>query len=291
MAARMLKRLKGTPYVYLVHDLYPDVANVLGVLPRKSQVSRMLHNRQQAWLNDAARVIVLGRDMRDYLVENYQTPRERIDVIPNWSDPDEVKPSAPSEFRRANALQGVVALYSGNFGMHQDFDVILDAAKILREKNPEVVIALAGEGQKKDRIAARIAAEKIGNVRLFPLAPRSGYSDMLAAADIGLVSLAKGAEGMGVPSKFYSILASGRPSVAVVPANSEVALVLSETESGLQVNPGDAAALASAIDELARNEPLRSAMGERARHALVENYTIDRLGERFYQALVASIKA
>jgi len=288
MAARMLRRLKSTPYVYLVHDLYPDVANVLGVLPKRSQLSRMLHNRQKAWLNDAARVVVLGRDMREYLVKHYQTPRERIEVIPNWSDPDEVKPGATSNFRVKNGLKGTVALYSGNFGMHQDFDVILNAAQILRQKNPDVIIALAGEGQKKEQIASRIVNEKIENVRLFPLAPRSEYSDMLAAADVGLVSLAKGAEGMGVPSKFYSILASGRPTVAVVPADSEVALVLNETESGLQVDPGDAPGLAAAIDKLARDDAARAAMGKNARHALIENYTIDKLGERFYEVLRAA---
>lgn len=282
MAARMLRRLKGTPYVYLVHDLYPDVANVLGVLPKDSQLSRLLHVRQQAWLNDASRVIVLGRDMRDYIVENYQVPRERIDVIPNWSDPDEVRPSETSAFREENRLGGTVALYSGNFGMHQDFDVILGAAKILAESNPDVTFVLAGEGQKKAQVAARIAGENLSNVRLFPLAPRDRYSDMLAAADIGLVTLAKGAEGMGVPSKFYSILASGRATVAVVPQDSEVALVLRETQSGLQVNPGDAGALASAIDRLARSSETRSEMGFRARAALIESYTLPKIGERFY---------
>jgi glycosyltransferase involved in cell wall biosynthesis len=287
----MLRKIKGTPYVYLVHDLYPDVANVLGVLPAQSQLSRMLHNRQKTWLQDASRVIVLGRDMRDYLAANYQTPRERIEVIPNWSNPSEVRPIEASDFRARHQLQGIVALYSGNFGMHQDFDVILDAARILRQANPDVVIALAGEGRKKEQISARIAAEKIDNVRLFPLAPRSQYSDMLAAADIGLVTLAKGAEGMGVPSKFYSILASGRPTIAVVPANSEVALVLSETQSGLQVNPGDAASLAAVLGKLAGDSALRTAMGARARQTLVDTYTIEQLGERFFEVFASVVTA
>jgi glycosyltransferase involved in cell wall biosynthesis len=281
MAARMLRRLKNTPYVYLIHDLYPDVANLLGVLPRESRISRMLHDRQRAWLHDASRIVVLGRDMKEYLVEHYHVPAELIEVIPNWADPDEVKPLPSSVFREKNDLTGCVALHSGNFGMHQDFDAILNAAKILRQKNPDVTFALAGEGQRKQQVAARIEHEHISNVRLFPLAPRSAYSDMLAAADLGLVSVAKGSEGMGVPSKFYSILASGRPTVAVVSPTSEVALVLDETEAGVHVNPGDAPALAAAIDMLARDSRKRAEMGLRARSALVDQYTIETLADRF----------
>jgi glycosyltransferase involved in cell wall biosynthesis len=290
MAARMLRRLKGTRYVYLIHDLYPDVANVLGVLPRESQLSRMLHNRQKAWLTDAERVVVLGRDMRDYLVKHYQTPHERIEVIPNWAEADGIKPQETSAFREQNNLRDIVVLYSGNFGMHQDFDVILDAAKILKETNPEVIFALAGEGQKQGRVAARIADENIDNVRLFPLAPRAQYADMLAAADIGLVTLAKGAEGIGVPSKFYNILASGRATVAAVPPDSEVALVLDEAGAGLHVGAGDAPALAATIDQLARDPALRVSMGQRGRAALVENYTLQKIGERFFEVFLQVVK-
>ncbi len=288
MAARTLKALRGTPYVYLVHDLYPDVANVLGVLPRESRASRALASLQRQWLRSAARTIVLGRCMRDYVIRNYSVASDRIDVIPNWGDPEAIQPSTTSRFRSANDLDGIVALYSGNFGQHQDFDVILNAAKILQEKRSPIVVALAGSGAQKPRIMRRINEERISNVKVFPLAQRDDYSDMLAAADIGLVTLAGGAEGIGVPSKFYNILASGRPTVAVVAPTSEVALVLNEARAGLQVNPGDASALAEALESLANSQSDRAEMGTNARKVLVDRFTLDTIGESFYSTLVTA---
>jgi colanic acid biosynthesis glycosyl transferase WcaI len=285
MAASGIRRLRGTPYVYLIHDLYPDVANVLGVLPRTAAPSLLLHRFQKQWLRAATRVIVLGRCMRDYLHDNYGVPREKVDVIPNWADSDQIVPADKSHFREVNALRGTTVLYSGNFGMHQDFDVILDAAKILREKNPEITFVLAGRGAQQAHIESRIAAEDIGNVRVFPLAAHKDYADLLAAGDIGLVTLARGAEGVGVPSKFYNILAAGRPVVAVVASNSEVALVLRESDSGIQVDTGNAAGLASAIRELAEDPARRARLGRNARDVLVANYTLEQIGARFFESL------
>jgi glycosyltransferase involved in cell wall biosynthesis len=288
MAASGVKRLRGTPYVYLIHDLYPDVANVLGVLPKTSNASLLLRRFQKQWLRAATRVIVLGRCMRDYVHVHYGVPSEKVDVIPNWADSEEIVPLDVSRFRETNALGRVTVLYSGNFGMHQDFDVVLDAAKILMQTNPEIVFVLAGRGARQEHIDSRIASEGIRNVRVFPLADQKDYSDLLAAGDIGLVTLARGTEGIGVPSKFYNILAAGRPVVAVVAPNSEVALVLRESESGVQVDTGDARGLADAIDSLARDPARRERFGRNARDVLVRNYTLEQVGERFYSSLVAA---
>ena len=290
MAVSGVRLLRGTPYVYLIHDLYPDVANVLGVLSKSSTPSLLLHRFQKRWLRSAARVIVLGRCMRDYIRDNYAVPPGKVDVIPNWADSEQIVPSQESRFRKANALTGVTVLYSGNFGLHQDFDVILDAATILQQKNPAVVFVLAGKGAQQEHIERRIAEESIRNVRLFPLVDQKDYSDLLAAADIGLVTLTRGAEGIGVPSKFYNILASGRPTVAVVASNSEVALVLRESDSGLQVDTGDAHGLAAAIELLADDPIKRAQLGRNAREVLVRNYTLDQIGERFYVSLSAAAR-
>jgi colanic acid biosynthesis glycosyl transferase WcaI len=288
MAASGVRRLRGTPYVYLIHDLYPDVANVLGVLPKTSAPSLLLHRLQKQWLRAATRVIVLGRCMRDYVRDNYGVPSEKVDVIPNWADSDRIVPADKSRFRETHSLSGVTVLYSGNFGMHQDFDVVLDAAKILQAKNAGVAFVLAGKGAQEAHIESRIANEGISNVRLFPLADQKDYSDLLAAGDIGLVTLARGAEGIGVPSKFYNILAAGRPTIAVVAPNSEVALVLHESDSGMQVNTGDAIGLAAAVERLAADPVERGRLGRNAREVLVRNYTLDQIGERFYESLSAA---
>ena len=77
----------------------------------------------------------------------------------------------------------------------------------------------------------------------------------------------RGLEGVVVPSKLYSILAAGRPVLAVAPKESDAARIVAECDCGIAVDPDDPAAVANAIREL-RGDPTRlEAMGRRAREA------------------------
>ena len=283
IAAQLFARIRRIPFVYLIHDLYPDVATVLGVLAPTHPVARLLRRLQRGWLHSAARVIVLGRCMRDYLMEHYELPAERIEVITNWCDPSEIVPSETSSFRQREHLEGITVLYSGNFGQYQDFDDVLDAAADLRDIEPQITFVLVGSGAREGHIKQRVASEDLHNVKVFPPVERSDYPDLLAAADIALVVLARGTEGLGVPSKFYNVLASGRPTIAVVAPNSEVALALNEDDCGVPVTQADPARLAQVVRELAGDAERRKRLGHNARQALLQRYTLQQVGDRFWK--------
>jgi colanic acid biosynthesis glycosyl transferase WcaI len=290
LSAWLLKRLRKTPYVYLIHDLYPDFAVALGVVAARGFVARVLARAQRAWLHGSRSTIVVGRCMRDHLIAAYHLPPQQIDVIPNWSDPEIFDPHMTSRFREAVGLQGVVAMYAGNLGAYVDLDSILDAASQLLVNHSEVTVVLVGDGAKRAHVAARIAAEALGNVRLFPLVSRRDYPDLLAAADISLVTLMPGAAGLGVPSKFYNILASGRATVALVAPTSEVALVLSEARCGVQVDHGDPSRLSEVLGALAAAPLERARMGRNARDFFIRNYTLPKVADRFYDNLSDSAR-
>jgi len=283
MAARWLARIRGIPYVYLIHDLYPDVATVLGVLPPEHVAARLLRRLQRKWLHSAARVVVLGRCMRDHLRRQYALPESRIEVITNWCDPSEITPTTTSAFREKYQLAGVTFLYAGNFGQYQDFEDLLDAAALLRDTEPDITFVLVGGGAREQQIKQRVASEHLHNVRVLPLVGTREYPDVLAAADVALVLLARGAEGVGVPSKFYNVLASGRPTIAVVSPDSEVALVLNEENCGVQVTHGNPAYLAEVVTGLARDAVRRKTLGDNAREALLRSYTLEKVGDRFWE--------
>jgi len=176
LAAKLYSRLRGVPYVYLVHDLYPDVATALGVLPRESRVALAFHAAQRGWLHGAARVVVLGRCMRDYLTEFYELSADKIAVVTNWSDEKRITPrSTDTDFRRAHGLTGFVALYAGGFGQYQNFDAILDAAAILEREGVAATWVFVGEGARKEAIQSRIAAG-LSSVRLFPFVPDEAFA-------------------------------------------------------------------------------------------------------------------
>ena len=246
MSARLLGWLKATPFVYIVYDLEPDRSVTMKVLTAAHPIARLFRGSQKRWLHSASKVIVLGRCMREYLSAAYDLPEHKVEVIPIGSDPSEIFPiSRNTRFRSQHGIQGFVILYSGNFGRYHDFDTILDAAKALNENGQEegldkVQFVLVGGGAQKEHIAQRIAAEKISNIHLFDFVSKDDYADLLASANVSLVTLEPGMEGLCVPSKFYSILASGRATIASVSPQSEVARVIDEAQCGVHLTQGNA---------------------------------------------------
>ncbi len=286
MVASAYKALTKTPYLYVVYDLDPDRAVQMGVLPARSPITRLLRSWQKSWMKKADQVVVLGRCMREYVMRHYDLPPEQVQVIPIGGDHEAIQPLSPrTRFRAAHSLNGFVVCYSGNFGRYHDFDTVLDAAKHLQTAEPTVQFALVGGGAQKEHIERRVREEQIGNVTLLPFVPKEDYSDLLASADVSLVTLEPGMEGLCVPSKFYSILASGRATIATVSAGSEVARVLAEAGCGLQVAQGDAAYLVRAVSHLLHHPAETARMGCNARAVLEEKYTNRHVAALYYQAM------
>jgi len=288
--AQFLKRLKGTPFVYVVYDLEPDRSVTMKMLTANHPVARLFRYAQKHWLHSAARVIVLGRCMRDRIGRTYDLPASKVEVIPIGSDPDDIYPAdRQSRFRANHDISDFLVLYSGNFGRYHNFDTILDAAKTLAKCRQDLEFVLVGDGAQKEHIAHRIQTEKIGTVRLFPFVSKDDYADLLASADVSLVTLEPGMEGLCVPSKFYSILASGRPAVAAVSSISEVARVIDEAECGVHFAQDSAADLVRVLNTLADDPHEVDRLGQNARRVLVEKYSTQHLARLYYAALHETI--
>jgi len=280
MAAWLYWKLRGVPYIYLVHDLYPDIAVALGRLKGDSMVARAFERLQKQWLTSAARVVALGRCMRDHLHRRYGVSLDRIRVVSNWADPGAISVSSRENgFRQANALAGFVVIYGGNFSHYVNFGQILGAAKLL--EHDSISFVLIGDGVRRSELVATVEKEGLKNVRVLPKVPRAAMNEVLAAADISLISLDRRMLGLGVPSKLYSILASGRPVVAMVPPGSEVATVLEEEQCGVNIVGDDAEAMAREIRRLKQDPDLAERMGQNARSALVRRFTLHHAAEQF----------
>ncbi len=277
-------RLLKVPYIYVIYDLFPDVPVALGFLNANSRIARFCEGLQRKWLRNAESVVVLGRCMRDHLIKKYEVANEQIEVIPIWSSDRSIQSlSKATRFREQNQLNGKVVLYAGNFGQCQDFDNLLDAAGILNKADCNITMVFVGEGPKKEHLLTRVNKEKLANVRILPFVSKEDFPDLLASADVSLVTLEPGAEGLGVPSKFYNILASGRPTVAVVAPNSEVAQVLEEAHCGLTVSHHDAPALAHALRQLCEDEARLDEMGAAARRTFESEYTLEKGADKFHR--------
>jgi lipopolysaccharide/colanic/teichoic acid biosynthesis glycosyltransferase/glycosyltransferase involved in cell wall biosynthesis len=289
LAAWLAARRFGAPFVMAYQDVFPEVARLLEDF-RSETVNRLLHRVNCFLARKADRIVALGETMRQRLVDEKNADPEKVVVIPHWADCAEIAPAPKANpFARAHGLIAkFVVMHSGNLGLSQGLEALLEAAARLREF-PEIEVVLVGEGARRADLERRARALGLANVKFLPFQPKEGLRHSFAAADVFVVSLKRGLAGYIVPSKLYGILAAGRPYVAAVEESCEVAAITRKYDSGLLAEPGDPDDLAAKILALYRDRGLARRLGANARQAA---FDFDRRREvRLYHELLRELAA
>jgi glycosyltransferase involved in cell wall biosynthesis len=270
LAARWAARRAGARFVFLCEDIFPEVAALLEDF-HNELVNRTLDRVNRYLLRDADAVVALGDRMRRRLVEEKGADPARVSIIHNWADCDAITPGPKDNaFAREHGLHDrFVLMHSGNVGMSQNLDVLVAAAARLTS-NDRLLIAIVGDGSRREALAREVARRGLANVRFFPYTAKDRLHESFAAADAFLVALEAGIEGYIVPSKVYGILAAGRPYIAALDPSAEPAAIVREYGCGLLAAPGDPDALAAAIAAMYDDPPATRLMGQRARAAALQ---------------------
>ncbi len=270
LAALRTARRARARFVYVCEDIFPEVASLLEDF-HNERVNRTLDRINRHLLREADAIVALGDRMRRRLVDEKGADPARITVIHNWADCEAIVPGPKDNaFARAHGLADrFVVMHSGNVGLSQNLDVLIEAAARLADRE-RLTIAVVGDGAKREALEQAAARRGLTNVRFFPYQPKDRLHESFAAADAFLVSLKPGLEGYIVPSKLYGILAAGRPYVAAVDPSSEVAAIARDFGCGLLAAPGDPDALARAIAALYDDPAATRQMGQRARAAAMQ---------------------
>lgn len=293
----MLKMFKGSKVIYNVQDLFPDLAVELGKLKNKTFI-RFLNKLSELIVRKVDKVVVVGEYMEKRIREELlrgtsagnsisASANDHIITIHNWADGEKIKvlrrendldveagDAQNNYLKKKWGLEGkFVVLYSGNIGYLHEFDTIIDAAEYLaKEGRKEIVFVFIGEGIKKSYIEEKVREKGLDNILFFPYQPRKMLTYSLGLADVSLVTLERGFEGMVVPSKIYGILASGRPVIAVVGGESEVTEIVSMGKCGEIVEIGDYKRLSEAIIDYHNNSKRCYQEGMNGRKYFEENY-------------------
>ena len=268
IAGAFVAQMAGRPFVYNIRDLYPDMAVGGDILRPGKWVERWekLHRRA---LRQAACVIVLGDDMRARILSKGIIP-ERVVVVRDGTSIPESKPDmADSAVRKSvDELRcgfPFVVVHAGNLGFYGAWGTLLKAAEILSNEDENTGFVFIGDGANRKSLEA--SAAKLPNVRFLPFRPVEQVPHVMLAGDIHIVTVKRGLEGVVVPSKLYSILAAGRPVLAVAAKESDAARIVTEEGCGMSADPDDPDAVAAAIREL-RSDPARLVeMGRRAQES------------------------
>lgn len=267
-------KLRRVPFVYLLNDLYPDIAVALGRIAAGSKPEYFFRAMQGHWLRAAAINVVVGRCMQQRICTQYKLQPSRVVVIRNWADPSQIIPSCrDNDFRARFGLSGFVIMYGGNFSQYVDFDCFLNAANMLRT-DANISFVLIGDGTRRLEVEEKVRDRGLSNVLVLPSVSRTEMNEVMAAADLCLISLNNRMLGLGSPGKLYTILAAGRAIAAFVPKGSEVARIIEENRCGVclpESNPHD---FVREIRRIIVRADIIEQMGCNARKALVEKYTL-----------------
>jgi len=282
---RWLKWWHGCRFIVYLQDLYPDVAVVLGKV-REGWLTRFLRWRLTEAYRRADAIVVLSGDMKARLVA-WGLDANKIHCLENWVDTSLVFPAKVDNLlRQRERLQDrFVIMHSGNMGLSQYLDNVLNAAALLSDRT-ELQILLVGDGATRRPLEEQAALLKLNNVRFLPYQPREELAQSLSAADVHLISMHPEAHHCLMPSKLYGILASGSAIVAITAEDSELAQIIRQEQVGLIVPPGDPQKLADQLRWCAEHRDELRRMGERARQCSVRNYDRKRQTARFGSLLV-----
>lgn len=232
-----LSRMKKTPYAVHIMDIHPDIMGKLGILNNDGFLYKRLSKMVVNSLNQASFVVAIGRCMKTYLIEKGVNP-EKIRVVINVPA---IKPidriqndgKLSNPFLLEHQLENkFIVLYAGNIGRPHEFETILNVAKKLETKFPDIHFVFVGKGARRIEIENFVSSSQPSNISLMNSLPLDAFTQALSGADCHFISLREGFQGILVPSKYYSSLAIGKPVIFEGPIDSELGLSISENGLG-----------------------------------------------------------
>jgi colanic acid biosynthesis glycosyl transferase WcaI len=237
-------------------------------------------------LRKADEVIVLGRCMQGRILAK-GIELHKVTVIPNWADGRQIRPleGDSNPFRTQHELAGkFVVLYSGNMGRAHDFTAIFAAMQRLADRK-EIVFVFIGSGARRAELEAFLAKNPEVNAKVLDYVPRDQLQFSMAAANIAIVAVADGLEGLVVPSKLYGIMASGRPPLYLGPPSSEAALTIKEHACGWVIENHDVEGFVNAILGAYGDRSGAEQMGKRARQAFELEFDRPLAAQKYYGSI------
>jgi len=239
-------------YTLLVYDVYPDVLTEFKLLGKGSFIVKLWQKANRKVYAKADQLFTISEGMKRCM-EHY-SGENPVQVVPVWTDNQFLKPvvKAQNPFVISQGLQDkFIVLYSGNLGYTHELDVILEIAAQM--KRPDLFFLIIGDGEKKSLLQQKISEDGLTNCRILPWQPVEMLPYSLASADLGIVSLGKGASLLSVPSKTFNLLSVGAPLLCIASDESELSGLVHQHKIGKCFTPDQVQEMIAYIENLADN--------------------------------------
>ncbi len=282
------KWIKHAKYIYNIQDFNPEQTMAVKYSKNKL-ITNLMMIVDKFSCEKSNLIITVGRDLVETVNKrflNKEVPKTVL--INNWIDEKQIYPlekdnEKVQEFKKKYNLENkFIIMYSGNIGLYYDLENIFKVIEKIKpstktKDNKEVVFAFIGDGTILEKLKKYKEENNIENVVFIPYQDKKDLIYSLNTADVHFCVNAKGIKGVSCPSKYYGIAAVGKPILGILEENTEIRLLIEETNGGLVSNPEDYNSLENNINwfiENANSEELEN-MGKRSREYLVKKLTKD----------------
>lgn len=281
----IVNKFKKKPYIYLLHDVYPDIAVKVGAIKENGLVFKVMSYINNKIFNSASKVIVLGKDMKQNLLDK-RVDEEKIEIITNWADKEKIyRGNKINDFSIKEGIsQNFNIVYTGNIGRFHDIETILDTANKLKD-NSKVNFIFVGDGYKKQQIEDYKKENSLSNIKLMGYKYGETYNHLLNASDIFITTLDKGIEGLGVPSKTYSYMAAGKPIIAIMNSCSEIGSLVENKNLGIRINSGESDKIVEFITKISNDKNLYSNIASNVKDVFEYNYERKMVTKKFKKVI------
>ena len=198
-----------------VQDIFPYNLMYCGRIKRDGLLFRMLAGSQRSGYLNSDHIITISEDMKETLIGD-GVPEDKISVIYNWSYQDEpyinVDISAVSHMFKAEHFNVV---YAGNIGLMQNVDLVIEAARLLKEEN-SIRFHIIGDGVYKNKLVDKAKGYGLDNVSFWPMLAPEIAPAIYTAADVNVIPLVKDGFKTALPSKTATCLACGKPIILAI---------------------------------------------------------------------------
>lgn len=275
MLGAFLKKRKNVPFVYNLQDIFPDSLVGTGLAKKGGLLWKIGRVIEDFTYRNADKIIVISEDFKKNIMAK-GVPEEKIVVVYNWVDQNAVV-DVPREQNKLFDEYGLdrskfYIEYSGNIGLTQNMDMLLEVMAELQVSHPDINLVLVGEGAYKAQVEKIVAEKQLKNVHLLPFQPYEDISYVFSLGDAGLVISKPGVGANSVPSKTWSIMSASRPVLANFDEN-ELKQIVEKHNCGIFTKAGDKEAFKQSILALYNNREMAVEMGRNGRQFVMDNLT------------------
>ncbi|MBP2241963.1 glycosyltransferase involved in cell wall biosynthesis [Cytobacillus eiseniae] len=266
-------KMKRAKFVFNVADIWPESAVELGILKNKSFI-RLAEWLEKFLYKKSWKIATATEGIKDYMIRKGKNESD-VFLLPNGVNTDTFQPLAKDENLLSEiGIQGKkVFMYAGALGYAQGLDSVLEAALLLKDKQPDAHFLFVGDGQEREKLVKMKEELGLDNVTFYGSVPVSEMPRMFSIADFSVVSLRnielfKGAR----PSKIFPAISSGVPVLYC--GDGESAAILEEYNCGKIAPPENPEGIAHAISDLMKiTDSDYQLMSENGRKLAIEQYS------------------